>query len=412
MDEMKWLFLVILFIITEAFFSGSEIAIVSCDKIRMRYKANLGSKGAKKLLELWENPENILVSTLVGTNLSVVLSTTIATYLAINYLGRGREFLVIIFIYPVILLCGEFIPKTIFQQYADTIAPKVSFPIAFFSRLLFPLIGSLKKIVDFVLLPVRRITGTGPILTKDEIKSIFRHFLKNEKSSKELEKRMIHRIFTFSETTVKEVMIPLIEVTVIGEWETVEEAIKIVAQKGYSRIPVYQERVDQIVGILYSFDLLKASSKSEPIKPLVRPAYYVPEVTPIDELLLIMRKNGIHMAIVVDEYGGAEGIVTIEDILEELVGEIRDEHDREEQPVKRISSQEYIVKAKIKIGTVREILGIDIPDGDYETLGGFLLEKFERIPQQGEKWEDEKFIFVVYKGTSRSIEDVYIKIKS
>lgn len=411
MSELKIFFLIILFIITEAFFSGSEIAIVSSDKLRMRYLANSGSKGAKRLLELWENPENILVSTLVGTNLSVILSTTLSTYLAIIYLGKGSEFLVILVIYPLILLFGELIPKTIFQQHADAIAPKVSYPISFFSRLMLPLIVFLKKILDVVLLPLRK-AALKPILTKDEIKSIFSHFLKTEKSSKELEQRMIHRIFTFSETTVKEVMIPLIEVTVIDEGETVEEAIKIIAQKGYSRIPVCQERVDQIVGILYSFDLLKVSSRSDPIKPLVRPAYYVPEVTPIDELLLIMRRNGIHMAIVVDEYGGAEGIVTIEDILEELVGEIRDEHDREDQPIRSIGPKEFLVKGKIKIDDLREATGIDIPEGDYETLGGFLLEKFERIPQQGERWENENFVFIIHKGTNRSIEDVYIKIKS
>jgi CBS domain containing-hemolysin-like protein len=204
-------------------------------------------------------------------------------------------------------------------------------------------------------------------------------------------------------------MIPLIEVSAVEDKYTIEETIAIISKKGYSRLPVYHERIDNIIGVINSFDLLNTANEQS-IKPFVRTVLYVPEFKPVDELLVEMQKKGNHLAIVVDEYGGTMGIITIEDILEEIVGEIKDEYDVDRRLYLKTGWNKYLINARMEIDQIHELLHLSLPDGDFETLGGFLLEKFGHIPKPGEIAKHQNLTFTIVSADERSIGEVRIKV--
>ena len=226
-----------------------------------------------------------------------------------------------------------------------------------------------------------------------------------------LEREMIRRIFRFSTTKVKEAMIPLVDVVALEEGISVGEAIASVRQENYSRYPVYRDRVDNIVGILYSFDLLFAEGEGQSIKPFIRPISYFPETKPVDELLVEMQRNQETLAAVVDEYGGAVGIVTVEDILEEVVGEIEDEYDVKPPLCKKVGPRKFWINARMEIDHLNESLKLGLPKGDYETLGGFVLERLGRVPLAGEVFRYNKMLFEVLKSDEKSVLEVLVTLK-
>lgn len=219
---------------------------------------------------------------------------------------------------------------------------------------------------------------------------------------------MIHKIIDFGETTVQEVMVPLIEVAALPSEATVAEAVAMVNEHHFARIPVYEERIDQIVGIVHAFDLLSADPAA-PLRPLIRTAYYVPETKLVDDLLQEMQRRRLQMAIVVDEYGGVVGIVTVEDLLEEIVGEIEDEYDEEPPPLRRLADGSYIIDARMDVDRLNEELGIKLPEGEYETLGGFLLAILQKIPDTGEEVRYGGMHFLITESDTRSILKVRMR---
>jgi CBS domain containing-hemolysin-like protein len=222
---------------------------------------------------------------------------------------------------------------------------------------------------------------------------------------------MIDRLFDFAHTTVKEAMIPLVEVEAVEDNAPIKEVVALIGAKGYSRIPVYEERIDNIIGVINSFDLLDSSLSEGTLKPFIRTVPYVPEVKPVDDLLIEMQKQRNHLAVVVDEYGGGVGIITIEDILEEIVGEIEDEYDEDKKLYRKTGKNKYIVSSRMEINQMREAFSLILPEGDYETLGGFLLERFGHIPQPGEVLHFDKMIFTALNSDERSIGRVKIEIE-
>jgi CBS domain containing-hemolysin-like protein len=220
---------------------------------------------------------------------------------------------------------------------------------------------------------------------------------------------MIHKIFHLGDTAVKEAMIPLIEVVALPRDATVAEAIAVVGEHRFSRIPIYEERIDHITGIVHAFDLLYADPQMT-LEALARPAYYVPEAKRVDDLLREMQRERFQMAIVVDEYGGVVGIATVEDLLEEIVGEIEDEYDEEPPPVRRLPDGSYVVDARVEVDRLHEELGLELPEGEYETVGGFLLHLLEKIPEAGEEVSDEGISFLIVEADERSILKVKIRL--
>src|SRR3990172_6360229 len=343
-------------VLLEAFFSGSEMALISCDRTKIRHLAGEGVKGARVAERLLPRPDRLLATTLVGTNLCVVISATAATLLCLFLLGEGRQY------YATLLL------------------------------------------TPFKIAPSER----DPYITREELKFL----VQEDRHQADLdtgERRMIHKIIDFGETTVQEVMIPLIEVVAVPASATVAEAVAVVSEHQFSRIPVFEERIDQIVGIVHAFDLLSAGPET-PLAPLIRPAVYVPETKLVADLFQEMRRGRFHMAVVVDEYGGVVGIVTIEDLLEEIVGEIEDEYDEEPLPLKRLPDGSYLVDARLEVERLSDALGIQLPAGEYDTLGGFLLHLFQKIPDTVEEVQYGGMRFVVAASDKRSIVKVRIRL--
>lgn len=402
--------IIIVFLFLEGFLSGSEIALVAADRKRLNYLASSKSRIARLTHRILQEPSLFLSTTLVGSNLAEVANVALVTSVLISLYGSKGDVYAFLLLTPLILIYGEILPKTLFQQKADRWATKIIPFIWVLSIFLFPLVWFMSWSTRFVLglFGVKR--EKGPFVSREELQLLL--LIEGEPSDmKPMEKDMIHRIFRFSGTKVREVMIPLVQVVALEENSSVEEAIFLTHQENYSRYPVFRERVDNIVGILHSFDLLLAQGKEQTIKPFVRPISFFPETKPIDELLLELQQNQEAMAAVVDEYGGAVGIVTVEDILEEVVGEIEDEYDVGQPLYKRIGPKKFLINARMEVDHINENLKFGLPKGDYETLGGFVLERMGRVPLAGEGFRFQGILFEVLKADERSVSEVLATLK-
>jgi len=402
--------MILFFLILEGVFSGSEITMVAADRKRLSRFAHAGPRSARLTFRILKEPSWYLSTTLVGSNLMQVTNTALVTSVLVNLYGSRGDLYAFLILTPLILLFGEILPKTLFQQNADRWVEKIVPAIWFLSIFLYPLVWVMSQATALVFRFFREEAKGRPLLTREEL-----HFLlqaEGEQSEiKPLEKDMIHRIFHFSETRVKEVMIPLVNVMGLEENTSVEEAVAMARKENYARYPVFRERVDNITGILHSFDLLLAKGKEETIQPFIRAISFVPETKPIDELLVDLQRNQEAMAVVVDEYGGVVGIVTMEDILEEVVGEIEDEYDIGQPLYKKLSPSKYLISARMEIDHINEILKLGLPKGDYETLGGFVMDRLGRIPLAGEGFRFRGMLFEVQKADERSVSEVAVSLE-
>jgi len=404
------LLIIILFLVLEGFLSGSEIAMVAADRKKLSRLANDPSRSARLTLRILQNPSWFLSTTLVGSNLAEVTNAALVTSIFFGLYGSRGDFYAFLLLTPLILVFGEILPKALFQQKADRWLVKIVPVIWVISLVLYPLVWFMSRATLAISRFLKHEGEVRPMITREELQLLLR-----EEGGKgdinPLEQEMIRRIFRFSTTRVKEAMIPLVEVVALEEDIRVREAIASICQENYSRYPVFRERVDNIVGILYSFDLLSAEEEGQSIKPFVRPISYFPETKPVDQLLIDLQRNQETMAAVVDEYGGSVGIVTVEDILEEVVGEIEDEYDVQQPYYKKIGPGKFWVNARMEIDHLNEILRLGLPKGDYETLGGFVLEQLGRVPLTGEVFRYHKMIFEVLKSDERSVLEVMVTMK-
>ena len=409
MDILLTLILILIFLLMEGFFSGSEIGVVSADQMKLRHEAAKGSRGAKLGVEMLKKPEWLLSTTLVGTNIAVVSNTTIVTALMIDLFGEQNSWFAIILVAPLIWIFGEIVPKSIFQQTANAITPRTIYLLRMFSYVFYP-------ILTVFTLTTRLLTWSfgkktqNPFTLREEILTMLQ-MPATEGDIRPAEKDMIQRIFSFSETTAYEVMIPLIDVAAIEQGAICGEAITLAHAEAHIRLPVYAERVDKVVGVLNVLELLDVKTH-KPVKPFIREVRYVPSSKNINELLLDLRKDGDTVAVVVDEFGGAAGLITMEDIMEEIVEEIEDEYDDDEKPVqwvRKISKREYIVSARIEIDSLEEELGIQLPKGKYATLAGFLLDKSGEIPPRGTILKRREITFTIERSTPQAIQEVRVR---
>ncbi len=402
--------IIALCLLVEGFFSGAEIGVVSADRAKLRHDAAKGSRGAKLALDMLEKPEWLLSTTLVGTNIAVVTNTTIVTALIIELLGPQYSWLAVVLVAPLIWIFGEIVPKSVFQQRANVITPKVIFFLKFCSYLFYPvlLVFSLLARLFSWLVGARRVSN--PFTLREEIYTMMQ-MPAEEGDIHPTEKNMIRRLFNFGETTAGEVMVPLIDVVCIEKGATTNDALRLAKEKAHHLLPVYAKRVDHITGVLDCLELLGKHGE-EPIASFVKTVDYVPESKSIQDLLLYMRQEGQTVAVVVDEFGGAEGIVTLEDIIEEVVEDIQDEYDANEthtQWVRKLDEKDYLVSARIEMDLLVEKLGIDLPDGQYASLSGFLLDKARDIPPVGEKIRFQGIEFSIERATPRLIQEVRVR---
>ena len=408
---------ILICLILEALYSGGEVALFSSDINKIKYYARRGSSGAKQAVKLKENPEWFISTALIGTNLAIIVASTLATGLLIKHFGteRGEQ---IAFLIMLPTLFAIIIVRSIFQHYPELMAIRVAHFIRLSSFVFYPLTwfvaavsrGAVNISFDQKVKPPSYITKEG-----------LKYILGEKTEGSDIltkEKEMVSRVFDFSELTAGRVMVPISALTVLPQTMKIEEAARIVAAKKYMRIPVYSDSAYNIVGILHYFDLLDVLQKQKQTPSAEKTAtvggcmrtdvYYVPETKKAGPLLMDMQRKREHMAVVVDEYGGAIGIVTMEDIGEEIVGSIDEEYNKGEKLYKKTASGRYLINGRMKIDDLNQILLTRLPEGNYETLGGFLAHLAGRIPLNRERLEFEGVIFVVENADQKAIREVLV----
>jgi CBS domain containing-hemolysin-like protein len=408
MSLLTLILIVSLCLFLEGFFSGSEMAVVNANKYRLAISTDQGSKLARAALHLVKHPALFFSTTLVGTNICTISASVVLTFFFISRFGENYAALAII-LWPFTLVLGEMVPKSVYQYYADRFIFIVSPMLVIFSWILYPLVRPLSMLTEFLLGGLKSRFGAEPPVTREELEL----FLEEEEGKspsdvKEEERSMISGILELAETDVENIMTPLIDIVSVPIDATREEVSQVMERCGYSRLPVYEGKSFNIIGILNGTDLLY-SEEDTPVIDLVKKAYYVPENMPLDTLLITMKRKGQPMAIVVDEFGSATGIVTTEDLLEEVVGEIRDEHDKVYPLYRRLGYGHYLVKGRMEIEDANERLNLNIPDGDYETMAGFLIEKTEHIPAVDEAVKIGEFVYIIKRASDKAILEIEVK---
>ncbi len=394
-------------LLAEGFFSGTEIAVVSADRYKLALKADKGSLRARSAIDLIKRPALFFSTTLLGTNIFTVTGSVVTTLFIIYRFGEVYAPLAILY-WPLTLIFGEIVPKSLYQHYADRIVPRVAPILLTVSYALYPLIWLLSQLTELLLGGLQRRTREEVPISREDLEAMMD--IEAESDVRPQERTMISRIFDLAEKKVENIMTPLVDVIAIPIDASREQAARVMEEYEFSRVPVYDDQIHNILGVLSNTDLLFASEESR-VRNLVHPAYFVPEEMPLDTLLVTMKRKGEPMVVVVDEYGAATGIVTTEDLLEEVVGEIRDEHDEIKPLYKRLGHRRFLVDGRMEIEDANERLKLDIPDGDYETIAGFIIHHFERIPRRGERIAVGKYYYIVRRASERAIHDVEILAK-
>ena len=401
-------------VFAEAFFSGSQIAVVSADRAVLRRRADEGDRSARMALAFLEHPQRLLATTLLGTCLAIVVATALVTYALLRVSPSGAA-IAVAALTPLLLVFGELLPKSLFQENADRWVTALIYPLRAASIVFAPAVYLLGRFSSFVTQTLR-VEERRAQVTRDELRLLLEAAPEGSAPAiPEAERSMITNVLDFGDTTVYDVMMPLSEVTALPEDASLAEAIAEITDKQHTRIPIYRERVDQIVGVLHAFDLLSAEVAARPgtvtVADLARPPIYVPESKPTVDLLVELQRAGQQLAVVVDEYGGATGICTVEDILEEIVGEIEDEYDKGPSPIRLEGPGLWRVLAKTSIAQVNETMKISLPEGDdYETIAGLVLERLKRIPREGETVRLGPITITIIGATDRAIEEVRIRV--
>ena len=404
--SLVWLALACLLV--TAFFSAAEMAFIAANRLRLRHLAEEGSRTAARYLEDFRRPERVLSTAMMGVTIAHIVASSAVTFALLPVLGAWAPWVVTAALTPVMLVFGEIIPKAVAREWATTLILRLYAPIRWASALLVPFVWATNTIVSALL----RFFG-GPradsrhFVSREELKALLA-MEPDEADVTTVEAEMIDKIFDLGDTTVREVMVPLVEVAMLPESATPADAIALIAQRGFSRIPIYAQRETDIVGVVASMDLLKRGADVATLAELRRPVSYVPETKRIDDLLREMQRSRNHLAVVVDEYGGSTGVVTLEDILEQIVGEIQDEHDRAPASVDRLPDGSYWVAARTNIEELNEALDWNLPKHDYETVAGLVLATLHRIPRMGEEFQVGGYTITVLDADARHVKAVKI----
>ncbi len=381
----------VLLVLLAAFFAASEAALVSVSRLRARSMVERGIKRAGAVLRLTEDRNRFLTSILIGNTIVLLISDSLATYVFIKAgVPHGAVISTVVMTF-VLLLFGEIIPKTVAVSDNERWALRLAPSMRRVAWLLTPLVYFFQWLTDLIVRPFGIKHAHQIFVTEEDIRTLV-NVGAEQNVLEEQEREMIHSVIEFGDTIVREVMTPRPNVVAVSADDSPRRALDMVIAEGYSKLPVYLESKDDIVGVVHDRELLIALANgtlsSTPLKQLMRAIEHVPENKKIAELLREMQREKFTMAVVVDEYGGTAGIVTMEDLLEEIVGEIRDEHDEgEEEPVRIIDDHEAIVDAGVNIEDVNAKLGTRLPHEEFETIGGYTVGLFGRLPSEGEEVE-------------------------
>ncbi|MCM8612858.1 hemolysin family protein [Accumulibacter sp.] len=413
MDLILQLLVILVFLLLKGFFSGSELAMVNSDKIHLRHEARMGNQGAKLVLNLFRTPDVMLGTTLVGTNIATVTITTLGTLIFVRLFGDAGDLVSVLVFTPFLLIFGEIVPKSIFQQKADTIVTRIIYGLRFFSYVFYPVIFVFSRVARFA----ARLFGgassaSSGFISKDELRVLI-DLSETASDSAATSKQRIRRIFRFADTTVGEVMTPLAEVIGFNETREMAEAVRRVWSSGFNRLPVFRGNITNVTGVmtLSTWDLLLPDIEQRPVSDFVKPALYLSPRQSLDQVLPLLRSRSDHMAVVVDEFGSAIGILTMEDIFEEVVGPVDSGFDFDGMKTRRISIEAisddaHLISGRAPISELNDSLKLGLPVGDAHTIAGFLINRLRRIPQVGDTVVEQTYRYTVIEADARTATKV------
>jgi putative hemolysin len=410
---LKILFLFILLFLS-GFFSGSEASLFSLTALHLHKMKEDKNPFYAYIHKLLAYPRRLLVTILVGNESVNITISVLTTSIFILFLGIEGKWIAIAVTTITLLIFGEAIPKTFAVNYPMRFATSVSVPLAFFASIERPVVWILEKVSDlFVYVLGRKFSQEKQVLTEDEFKTLV-DVGHEEGALEEAEKDLIHRVFDLADTTVSDIMTPRVDMFCLPLTMGMEEMAKEILKTRYSRIPIYETDRDDILGILHARHLLEEITKgrrSESVKPLLKKPYFVPLERTAESMLRDFRMRRIQMALIVDEYGGIEGLVTLNDIMEDLVGDIYDEYDVKESLYNRVDDGSLIMSGAMDIEEFNNLMRTSVPVEDFDTLGGFVLHLFGKVPTRGEEIYYENYTFKVEKVVKRRIMTVRVKQK-
>lgn len=412
-SETGQLIAIIILLCLSAFFSSSETALTTVNQIRMRTLADNGDKRAARVLHVTGNPGKMLSAILIGNNIVNLSASSISTSLAIHLFGNTGAGIATGILTFLILIFGEVTPKTMATIKADSMSLTVAAPIGFLMKILTPVIFIINKLsLGLMFLLHVNIKDAQKKMTEEELRTIVDVSQENGVIEHE-ERDMIHNLFDFGDAEAKEIMVPRIDMTFVQADATYQEVLDIFRQDMFTRLPVYEDSTDNVIGIINMKDFLLQNDTPEfSVRNLLREPYFTYEHKNTADLFLEMRKSSISLAIVLDEYGVTAGLITLEDLLEEIVGEIRDEYDAdEEDDITQISDREFYVLGSANLDDVSEALSLHFTSDDYDTIGGYCLGLLDHLPEKNEIiLTDNNILLRIDRMEKNRIERIYIRL--
>jgi putative hemolysin len=405
---MMYVWGIVAAMLVTALLSASEMAFIAANRVRIRHLAENGNTTAVRYLEAFRRPERMLSAAMMGVTVAQIAASSLATWVLLPVANGWAAALATAILVPLMLVFGEVIPKAVAGEWATALILRLYRVLALAAALLSPLTWGARTLVAGVLGALGlRPSGARQFVSREELKLLLQ-LEPEEADVTSSEAEMIDKIFELGDTAVREIMVPLVDVTMLPETARPDEAVRLIQERGFSRIPVFSDGVLNVVGVVTAMDLLRRGAEASDLKALMRPATYVPETRRIDDLLRELQKGRVQLAVVIDEYGGAVGIVTVEDIVEQVVGEIEDEHDRTGATVERLPDGSYRVAGRERIQDLNDTLDWSLPTGDYETVAGLVLATVHRIPLVGEHFQVGRYTFTVLEADERRILTVRI----
>jgi putative hemolysin-related protein len=411
-SDILQLVILVLLLSASAFFSSAETALMTSNKLRIRNLAENGDKRAEKVLEITANTDKMLSAILIGNNIVNLSASALSTTLTLKMFGSSLVGIATGILTFLILVFGEITPKNVASKNAENIALKYIGIISVLVVILTPAIYIVNKVAGIVISLFIKNNDDNNMVTEDELRAMVEVSHEDGVIEKE-EKKMIVNVVDFGDTVAGDIMLPRVDMVMVSVESSYEEILKIFREERYTRIPVYEESPDNVIGILNVKDFLLIEDKENfSVKEHLREPLYTYEYKKTSSLMVDMRKTGANIVIVLDEYGTTVGLITLEDMLEEIVGEIRDEFDADEdEGITKISETEYLIDGSTNLDDVNDRIGLELSSEEYESIGGIIMEKLGRLPVEGEVITFDNIILTVKKMDHARIEKVGLKLK-
>lgn len=411
-SDIIQLVIVIILLSASAFFSSAETALMTSNKLKMRNLADNGDKRAAKVLKVTENTDKMLSAILIGNNIVNLTASSISTTLTLKIFGSRLVGIATGILTFLILVFGEITPKNVASKNAEKMALIYIGVISFLVTLLTPVIFIVNTVAKFVISIFNKNGDDNNAVTEEELRAMV-EYSHEEGVIENEEKKMIVNVVDFGDTVAGDIMVPRVDMVMVDEKSSYEEILQVFREERYTRIPVYEETPDNVIGILNVKDFLLIEDKENFVmKELLREPLYTYEYKKTSALMMDMRKTGANIVIVLDEYGITAGLITLEDMLEEIVGEIRDEFDADEdEGITKVSDLEYLIDGSTNLDDINDRIGLSLSSEEYESIGGLIMEKLGRLPVEGEIINFDNIVLTVKKMDHARIEKVCLKLK-